>query len=84
MTQMQTTTQSTVALYDALRSAIDTSGAMNVLYASGGDVVKARTIRPQRIEIGYHGGDLVYAHDSLRQQVISLRIDRFVAYGRVA
>lgn len=82
MTQVQTSTQSTVALYDALHASIATNGAMNVLYASGGDVVKARTIRPTRIEIGYHGGDLVYAHDSIRRQVISLRIDRFVAYGQ--
>jgi hypothetical protein len=73
-----------VHLYDELRTAIATSGAMNVLYASGGDVVKARTIRPVEIEIGYHGADVVKAHDSIRRQVISLRIDRFVAYGRMA
>lgn len=77
------TTEMTVQLYDTLHKSIETNGAMHVLYASGGDIVKERTIRPMRIAIGPRGSDLVHAEDSLRGCVLTFRIDRFVAYAPV-
>jgi predicted DNA-binding transcriptional regulator YafY len=77
------TTETTVQLYDALHKSIETNGALHVLYASGGDVVKERTIRPMGITIGRRGSDLVHAEDSLRGCVLTFRIDRFVAYEPV-
>jgi predicted DNA-binding transcriptional regulator YafY len=76
-----TTLAQTVALYDALHDCVFNDTALDILYASGGDTITERTIRPRSIEIGPRGSDLVFADDSLRGRVLSFRIDRFVAYA---
>jgi hypothetical protein len=69
----------TLATYDAIHAAIRTASPLPILYATGGDIIKARTIQPLRIMVGTQGSDLIVAHDSIRQGVITFRIDRVVA-----
>jgi hypothetical protein len=76
---------STVALYDALRTAIAQRAPLDVVYATGGVEVKERTIKPISIEVGKRGSDLIVCDDSLRGTRITMRIDRIVAIsGQVA
>jgi hypothetical protein len=78
---MSTTTNlsTTLATYDAIHAAISDRRALNVIYATGGVEVKARTIRPVAIEVGKRGSDLIVCDDSLRNTRITMRIDRVVA-----
>jgi hypothetical protein len=76
---------STVATYNAVRSAIAQRAPLDVVYATGGVEVKERTIRPVSIEVGKRGSDLIVCDDSLRGTRITMRVDRIVAIsGQVA
>lgn len=74
---------SIVQLYETLHTAIRHDTPLNILYATGGDIVKTRTIRPLDITVGTKGSDLVHAHDSIRDSILTFRVDRIVAYGQV-
>jgi len=74
-----TNVSGTVATYNAVRTAIDRKGNLNIVYATDGTVIKERTIRPIAIEIGKRGSDLILCDDSLRKGFITLRIDRIIA-----
>jgi predicted DNA-binding transcriptional regulator YafY len=43
-------------------------------------VTKERTIQPLEIVVGTCGSDRVWAWDSLRGDILSFRIDRFIAW----
>jgi predicted DNA-binding transcriptional regulator YafY len=77
------TVSGTVQLYDALRDAIFNDAPLSILYRTGGDLTKSRVIHPLDIAVGTKGSDLVWVHDSLRDGIISLRLDRIVAWSAV-
>jgi predicted DNA-binding transcriptional regulator YafY len=68
-----------IALYSAIHETIERKGAMCVLYATGGIEQKARVIVPARIKANKES-DLVICWDSLRESVITLRMDRIAAF----
>jgi predicted DNA-binding transcriptional regulator YafY len=78
MAQAQSIT-STLATYDAVHAAIQHHAPLSIIYATGGEIVRERVIRPERIIVGPRGSDLIIATDSLREGVVSFRVDRVIA-----
>lgn len=74
---MALTIAQTVALYDLLHAGTP----IEIIYATAGDELKQRTIRPVSDSPirEYHGYDIVSAFDSLRQDVRYFRVDRIRA-----
>jgi predicted DNA-binding transcriptional regulator YafY len=77
------TLSATVALYDTLHAAIERHAPLSVLYATDGKVTKERVLHPLEIVVGKKGSDIVWAYDSIRDGILSFRLDRFVAYAPV-
>lgn len=73
-------TTQTVQLYDDIRNAIDTKGALCVMYLTGGkpENAKARVIVPRWIATTKTGADFIFAWDSIRKTEITMRVD-FIA-----
>lgn len=67
-----------VAVYSAVRTAIERHAPLSIAYATGGEIVKERVIRPERIVVGPRA-DLIIATDSLREGIVSFRVDRAIA-----
>jgi predicted DNA-binding transcriptional regulator YafY len=74
------TVAQTVALYDTLHAAIAQHAPLSVLYATDGKVTKERVLHPLEIVIGKCGSDKIWAWDSLREDVLTFRLDRIIAY----
>lgn len=69
----------TIATYTAVHAAIEQHRPLSIVYSTGGTLIRERTITPIRIAVGTRGSDLVMAEDSLRDGIVSFRIDRIVA-----
>jgi hypothetical protein len=70
----------TIRLYDELRNAIATNGALCVMYQTKGITPKARVIMPRNLTTTKDGADCVFAFDSLRKTDLTFRVDRISAY----
>jgi predicted DNA-binding transcriptional regulator YafY len=79
MTQAQTTTQSTIAVYDSIHRALAVRGAIVALYRTGDVTEKARVIVPERLYTTDAGADILRGWDSVRGTTISYRVDRFAS-----
>jgi predicted DNA-binding transcriptional regulator YafY len=80
ITTNPSTLSATIALYDVLHAAIERGAPLSVLYATDGKVTKERVLHPLEIVVGKCGSDIVWAHDSIRDGILSFRLDRFVAW----
>lgn len=65
--------------YDAIHDAMQDGTPITVRYATGGKIVKERTIHPVKIRVGKNGSDYVESYDERRDMILPFRIDRFVS-----
>jgi uncharacterized protein (DUF2235 family) len=73
-------TTNVVRLYDDLRNAIATQGALCVMYRTKGVELKARVIVPRNLTTTKDGADCVFAYDSFRRTELTFRVDRIATY----
>lgn len=64
-----------IALYDLLHFAIANEQPLVILYATKGKEEKARVVVPYDLYDVATGADIIKAHDSVRNAIISLRVD---------
>lgn len=74
-----------VALYDAIHLAIARGWGLTIEYATAGETVKLRTIYPIELTTtratsdNQPVADLIHAADSLRDGIVTFRVDRIRA-----
>jgi predicted DNA-binding transcriptional regulator YafY len=67
--------QDTVQLYSTIHKAIQTKGALVILYRTQNTTPKARVFLPEALHTTKDGADTLYGWDSIRNTRITLRVD---------